>query len=588
MPQVPRYDSFQVQEQPLPSGEQRLNLQPDAFGAGISEGLGDVGKVFAEVAEQEQIKAEEVSLLEAERKLQEWELTNVNAALDRRGKDAIGLPDEFYPSMNRAVSDIAQAIPSERARMKFQERALGRTRGMSLTIQRHVRSEMEQYDAAQTQALIANSQEAAAMNYNDPARIAEEIEAQHEAIAARARRMGADPEVVEQLTNDATSKTHVSVLSRMLSSEQYGMAKEYFDANSEDMLAADRESVQKAVLEAGVRAESTGAADRIMASTTSRREALAQARDMEAGAVRDATVQRINQRFNEIEAIETEEKSARMEAAAKLVQDSGGDISAIPPDMYANLTAGEIRDLKALGEFTRTGMPVQNWDKWVTLRNMSPEELKNANLAVIARPYLDDQHYAWMVEAQAAVRGGGAAGGGADVTPTATRNFGQTFEGMARFYGLMPADKRPQDLKGDALEDYILLETEAMNRIAELERARGKKLGPDEIRAEVVGILSQRVNVRGNAIGFGGRSDVNVRLLEADERDRAYVPVERIPADQGQELINVVLSDDWGGRPFESLTWSEKRSVRDKVGRLYAAMLMNDTDLYLRILEDDE
>jgi hypothetical protein len=594
MPTVPRYDSFQVQESPLPSGEQQVALRPDAFGAAIGEGLGAIGKQVAEVAEQEVIKAEEISLLEAERKFQEWELKNVEAALNMRGKDAIALPDKFYPEMDRAVSDIAQSIPSERARLKFQERSLGKTRGISLTINRHVRSEIDQHDAAETQALIANSQQAAAMNYNDPERIAEEIDAQHEAILARAQRIGADSEVIEQLTTDATSKTHVGVVSRMLQAEQYGMAREYFDANSEDMLVEDRDSLKKAVLEAGVRAESTAMADQIMTSAGSRSEALKRVNDMEAGAVRDATRQRINQRFNEQEAAKAEDKAARLESAARLVQDSGGDINAIPPDMFAELDAGEIRDLKALSNFVRTGMPATDDRVIWAFSQMSDDQLLQTNLLATARPHMDDSHYYPLLQRQQNIREARNGNKDALAAVTATATFSQQFENAARMYGLIDMDKTVASDKNR--EKYLILQTRAQDAVELEERNKGRKLTPMEIRGVITGVFAETVNIaptRQGVSGFfgfltGAEADINAAFVEQDQYDRAYVPLQRIPETRLESYATALMDSLFPDRKMTELSPAELRMLNEKAQRLEAAYLIGDIALYNRILEDKE
>lgn len=582
---VARYSDPQVDPARLPDGGLKVRADPGAFTA-VAQGLGQVARVAQDWAEQEKQRADEMSMLEAERKLSDWDLANTEKALQTRGKDAMGLPDTYNPALERQIEEIAGGISDVRVRNAWMARAQGRRHNMLLSVNRHVHREIDELDATETQALIANSQRSAANNYNDPERIAFEMDTQLDAIEARAARLGMERETIDLMREEAISATHVGVLDQMVAGQNYSMAREYFAANRDDFLPAARATAAETVREAGLRAESQANADRILRQHGDRGAALAAARGITDPDLRDATVARVNQRFNEAKVIEEEQSKARSDGAVRLLQDSGGSLDSIPPDVWNAFSPSEQGQFRDLAEYLVNGSPTQNWRRYYDLYNMAtgtPDQqarFAQLDLMLEARARTDDQHFRSLMGMQGTIREALAGNKEAQLQVSSTVSFRQTFESLAREANIVPRDKPRTGWTADELRRYNAFEERAQLAI-EAREVGQRKLTPAEQRSEIARVLSQRVEVpREKWWHITGRhTNVPVFELTPDQMERAIVPYTEVPSGWRQALTQTYLAEHYRGRPFNSLTNAEQNDVRQTVGRAWALNQMGVIEL---------
>lgn len=267
MPRVPTYDEPQVRTQALPSA--RLTFNPSNQGAAIGEGLRRVGQALQEVDLAEKKRQSEIAVLEADRKLSSWTVQNLHnpetGALNRRGKDAFGMPDEVLPAFDKNTAEIEKGLTNDAQRQAFRQLASGRRGEIEQTVTRHVAGEMRRFEDSELDAYIKNAHAAALAN-PDVAR--NEIERQRLAISSYAARNGMGPEWLKLKVGETNSATHLGVVDGLLARGQDQQAAAYFQANGQQFLAEDRTRAEKALEVGTLRGASQRAADEITATYT--------------------------------------------------------------------------------------------------------------------------------------------------------------------------------------------------------------------------------------------------------------------------------------------------------------------------------
>src|SRR3546814_2928086 len=86
--------------------------------------------------------------------------------LNRQGKDAIGVQEQFTPTWERGQAQIVASAP--RHLRQWAEPAAGRRRqGADRILMRHSMRESERYYEQQTASLVASATDTAVLNYLD-------------------------------------------------------------------------------------------------------------------------------------------------------------------------------------------------------------------------------------------------------------------------------------------------------------------------------------------------------------------------------------------------------------------------------------
>lgn len=245
MPQVPRLTNTRVASTPLRQARQ----QPVGNALGS---LAQATQAVAQVAHRARLEADRAAVTDAENQLIAQENALLfdpqNGAFTRRGKNAIGLPDQVLPEYNKRAAQIEGALASERQRAIFRE-SVARRRGLiERDLNRHEATERESYYDEADNARLAASVEGAAAFASDPERIAGELETQRTVLAGVAQRKGWDALKLEQERAALESKTHEAVVGRLLSLNAFDSATEYLAANAPKMKDQQVEALQRRIL----------------------------------------------------------------------------------------------------------------------------------------------------------------------------------------------------------------------------------------------------------------------------------------------------------------------------------------------------
>jgi hypothetical protein len=242
MPTVPVVNQRQVESRPLSAPRQDPGASSASGVAQIGRNLERVGSVFEDLAQDERDKADRAALMEADTGLDTWEQSNVldaeNGAFTKKGKDAFDLPNQVLPKYDDEVKRIESGLGTERAKLAFRGQAQRRRQQIAASLERHESAERDKFYDDQDTAKIRSSSEMAANYYNDPQRIALELEKQDAAIANIGRRKGWSAEQLADEKRKLHSNIHADVVGRYLARGEFKKGRVYFD-EMKDQIEAD-------------------------------------------------------------------------------------------------------------------------------------------------------------------------------------------------------------------------------------------------------------------------------------------------------------------------------------------------------------
>lgn len=242
MPTVKGYDGPNVETAPLQGGRSSASYSSESPLGNALSTIG--GKVFAD----EMKRQDQVAFLESDRKLGEWENKNLydpkSGALNKRGKDAFGVPDEVGKNFDGYVEELRKGLKNERQRVTFDRAASTRRKDINNTLSRHVFAESRKFEESETENYVANATQSAILNNNDPERVSLELGRAETAVRDFASRNGMGAEYVKQKVAQVRSNTHVGIVDRFLANGQDRTASEYFKANKVEIAGDDISKVE--------------------------------------------------------------------------------------------------------------------------------------------------------------------------------------------------------------------------------------------------------------------------------------------------------------------------------------------------------
>lgn len=563
MPQIPGLES-QVQTNAFAPVTRTERYDASDFGGDLGAGLqnlaGQLGQIGAERAAKKKKDADATAIMEADRKISEWENRNLYDAetggFNVLGKDAMGLPERLLPDLDKTISEIETGLANDDQKIAFRRMAIARRSDVDRGLENHISKQIQVYEEQENQAYVDNAIEAAAANYENPERIATEIDRIEMAYTARAARTNEAPDVTKRLIEDATSKAHVGVINRMLGQGRYSWAKEYMKANKDDISATVIDEVEKAVRTGTIREESQDHADTIMAKNPKdRTAALADARKINDPEVQEATVDQINQRYNEINQAREETRRNLINDAQQLIS-NGGTVNDIPPGQWNQLTKEDRANLRALQE---RGEWYQDDKRWYDFMQTDPEVVAKMNLYTEVRPYVDDQHWDMALRMKQSILDSKK---GNSTDYTTTLNFQERLKNSMVENGVFDADiiSGGKAVTDSEKERYARIESEASMALAAFETEKARKATPQEQERIIDEIALKQVYV---ARPWQTDKQKLAVEIQEDEYGKVYVPIKNIPKAEQVELRN--LAQSYG-----------RAATEDKIERAYGAALMGD------------
>jgi len=435
MPTVARYGGRKVETVALPGARLTAAETPDSEGFAVAqagerqaETVGQVGGAAFRLGAEEAGKAAQegrdyadtIADLNAKRQLGTWENTAVydptTGALQKKGKDALGLPEQIRTDYDKVSSDIAAGLTNDRQRVRFQAYAIDHGIALDHQINQHVASEMQRYGANELEGFLDNSRNRAILQASVPVpagsastlpqMVGNELAQQEAAIRNVGGKLGMGPEQLTAAIAKTRSETHVGVIQNLLATEQTKNAQAYFDETIDQIDPAQRKRLADALKEGHVRKDAQTAADQILATGGTLTEQRAKAKAIDDPDVRDAALQYLEHEnaLQEHAAQEAEKGAAR--GAYNILDATKGDLTRIPPTTWQGFDGGLRSALTAYSEHLARGTPIQTNDAtYYTLLKAAaetPQDFAKTNL-LRYRPYLDDAAFNHVIGVQTAI-----------------------------------------------------------------------------------------------------------------------------------------------------------------------------------------
>lgn len=562
MPTVPTYGDAQVRTQALPGARQ--NFDPGNPGKAIGDGLQRLGAGVQDVWMAEQKKQSEIAVLEADRKLSSWAIDTLHnpetGALNRKGKDSFGLPDELLPAYDKTVEGIEKGLTNSAQRQAFRKLSTGRRLEMDQTLARHVSGEMRAFEDSELDAYIKNAHGAALAN---PDGAGNEIERQRMAIGSYADRNGKGPEWFKLKFGAAASNTHLGVVDGMLAKGQDQQALAYFQANGAQLLAEDRTRAEKALEIGTLRGASQRTADQITQSYTEPSAMMAAVEQIADPKLRDATEERVQRK---IRFLADTNKAAidKTFTNAWTVVERTGNLDNVPPAQWGALPPNQRKALATYAKQRASGQDVANNDqKWLEflalperkLNELSEADLLSGYVANFDKAHRERAMTRWA-DAKAAANGNGTA----RAKHAATRSFddvvGSTLSkaGIGLELGYSKTDiKKLSTEKQRVVADFEAAADSAIKQFEATQLGGKRTANSEEMQKVVDSLLVKKVFVEGRL--WGGEEKPAIALTES-ERKRAKWP--DAPRDPAQRTAGQVYNT-----PKGELTWTGSKWVKN-------------------------
>lgn len=554
MPQIPQFTQ-QIAPTSAPDAQLSVQSNPQDFGAGLAEGANQVTSVIGQQLKQHKENADSLAVMAADKKLADWENKAIydsqTGALAVKGKDALALPDTVLPQMQSTVSQIANSLTDDTQKQAFARLANARQEDVYKIVHRHVAQEYTAYDQQETSAYVTNSQNQAAANANDPVRVGQEINRQQNAIQAFGIRNGIAPDQIALEKQKAASDTQIGVLDQLLSSGQYQKAQDYYTQNKDQIIPTAQPAVEKAIQAGSVRGQSQQQADSLVAKFSKESDALNAARQIQDPLLRDATVQRVQQRFQEQEQLQQQNLKDIIDKASLMIT-NGGTVDQISPQDWEQIPRPQRAALRAL---QNRGEWYQDDKKWYAFTQLDPKQLAGMNLYTQVRPYVDDAHWDRALQMQKDAQ---AAQNGDASKMTAALTFQKRLDNQLVSAGVF---KTTSGLTGDDAALYANVETEAAHELQMKEQALGRKATGDEMQQVIDNTVLHIVKLN----QWGTDPQQLTMKVKQNEQGEAYVPIARVPDAAAARIRH------YG----ESLGYNVSDSTIEKV---YAASLMGADD----------
>lgn len=280
MPIVPRFDTPQVDSNPLPNVQLQAprghNFAIDQAAAS-NQAARNAGNLAAQVAIDTAQQANQVRLDDALNKAKETALrltydkdagyTNLRglSALERPGGKA--LADEYGETLKSSLDEIAAGLGNDVQRAAFQSRANGLMVNFRSGIDKHEADEFRGYSLSVSEGVQSTALREIGVAWSNPEVVAESVERVRAETYRQAQLTGKSAEWQEAQARKMTSNAHKTAVAAALEAGNVMYADAYLTKHSAEMDADDLLRVRGIVTKEIDMQVGSGAARHVMASS---------------------------------------------------------------------------------------------------------------------------------------------------------------------------------------------------------------------------------------------------------------------------------------------------------------------------------
>ncbi len=519
--------------------------------AGFGDTVARAGAVLGQIAMAEQQRADEVALMDADNKLSAWERKRLydpqGGALAAKGRDSFGLPESVAGEFEKVAGEIESGLGTERQRRAFQRVKSNRSAQIDLTLRRHVLGEMQAYEAGELKAYVDNSLSDMAANASDPRRAGFELAKAVDAVQRSGPRLGLGPEQIEAQVDAVRTKGHIGVIEALISQGQPGAARAYFEEAKEQINGESITRVEKALREGTIRKQSQEIVDKIVAEGGTLTEQRNKAKAIEDPDVRDSVTQRLEHEALVREREQREREETTLRGVYAVVEESGGDVNAVEPSVWASLNAKDLAGIRAYARNIAKGEPVEtDLETYYALMNRAVSTNKGFLTENLLRykGKLSESDFQQMANLQRSLREH-AIGAAADAEKSRTKLIVDEFQSKQQVfndrlvaYGLDPNPKEgtPEAKAVAQLRGMLDRRVRALSG-----GETGKTATNDEVREILDGILSSQIKVRRE--GTWGGLFSSAPFFDTERDARAFeLTIEDVPSSDRTRIEQLLRS----------------------------------------------
>lgn len=464
-------------------------------------------------------------------------------ALNRRGRDAFGLPEEVLGAFDKKVAEIERGLSNRDQRLAFRRSANARRFDIHRRIQVHVAGEIRRYDDEVTEGYVGTEVDGAIAAAGDPARVQLGLARASAALTDHAGRNGRPPEWLQGKVADVSTRIHAGVIERLLAQGQDRAAQDYY-RETRAAIAGSRQAHLERALEIGsTRGESQRQADRILLEHRDLTEAVAAARKIKDPAVRDATETRVKDYFATAKAAEAEKRTEAFRRAAGVLERSGGNLASMAPGDLALLDPSQRSALETRSRQIREGVePVTNYETYYGLMSLaSADETRGKFLQadlLAHRHELSHRHFEELARLQTSLRSGTKA----DEVLDGYRTKKQVVDDALASIKIDPTPKHGTKHAEVANNFRKRVDQEVLG----LQAQTGKKATSADVQDIV-----DRLLIQGTIPGSGWFFDDRKRLYELKPGETLAIDVDEIPAAERAKIEDALRRNN---RPVNAAT----------------------------------
>ncbi len=537
MPVAQRYGQRKVGLDKLPGARLTAAETDLSSGAALSRERANTFRAAAEVgetaaritssaaiqmAQEAKTRADDTAFLEATNKfttrLNDWQYNPETGAYGKKGKDAMGLPEEFGNVYTEAAGEASQGLSTPEQRAAFNKWVTQQRQTLDVSVKRHVSAQMDAYELGEARAALTNVANTIATNYQDLRVVGEQLGFGESIIRKQIANQGGSQAQIDAALADFRSQAHESVINRMVGNGETTQARKYFTELKGQITDKDVLKRVEATMQEGTIREQTQEAlgailgDQSLDSLEKQRKA---AREKYSGELEDRVLQGLEHEQALKDNRDRETAQQRMIQGKNALEASGGRLTAIAPADWAQLTPQEAAALRNYSDMLTEKKPVVTDFKTQynlkLLAAQQPDQFRRLNLTAYVDK-LSPSDLDELTNIQAGIIKGD--------TKLAEKQLGgfmtqtQVVNDTMTQYGFNP------NAKDDTSEGQaVALVRNILDREVQAQQsATQKEMTNDEVRSKLQEILATNVEVKGTLWGSKTKPLANLTIADVGGR----------------------------------------------------------------------
>lgn len=226
---------------------QNTNVPIEAFGGGagldhVTQAAQGVLGAVGQFVQREKEKADDAITTEGVTSLVNKTTELQGELLKRRGKDAIGVTDEFLSEFDKHAKEVEKGFYNDTQRIIFKKQFASERNQFNGILNKHEWVESQKFADQVDASYLASSQNKVAANFSDMTLVPEEIGKQQAKYTETLKRQGMnDPVIINEELGKLASANHRSVIEQYLDHSMYPGGQAYFNAIKDQLTEKDRE-----------------------------------------------------------------------------------------------------------------------------------------------------------------------------------------------------------------------------------------------------------------------------------------------------------------------------------------------------------